>query len=390
MNSRDRDRFEFAQQLFHAGERARATEILIELLPSAGRSDPDAAAAISCLIAESLRGFGDFRRAQRYYEEALATRRHIPAAGQRTGFFAHYGPRAILGLIMVLRRQLSPDHRRIRSLIGEARSDYSQVGQQDFDAQLDVVEALFERQLFHVDAAVSLLDDAAAVVAATKPPYQFIHPDHIAALLSQACLLRSLDRFRAERLAAELLGKADTGAWSRGMASGVLLTLRLSRRLEEGDSSSLAAVVTDDDLFLSLSDAAAAESDPFLTTELCIQQLVCASSRRRLHTAANSLRTLHEGLQISPAPLVLLRAIEVAVLTRGTPDRIDDDVLQQILCQGILALDSISTVLDAYDVDDDAQASWRELLRLSGSNDDTPRTWWQSESLVRLRALAWP
>lgn len=398
MDRIEEGQFRLAQQLFHAGDRARALGLFRELLPAVHGSDPDSAAGIACLIAETLRGQGDLPGAAFHYERALILGRRLDADERLEGMFSHYGPRAHLGLILVLRRQLSPDHERLRDLLASAPRDYAPLGNADLTSQLSLLEGLFERQLFQLPGAQALLEEAYRGVATHSPPFLFLHPDHMQALLAQACLLRPADAIRARSMATELMQRADIGPWSRGVAAAVLLSLRFREQLAAKPPQRPAETIrrtprAERRLMSHLARSAKFENDPFLLSEWQTQRLARIHVAGADLTKSDAVQRLAEVLADAPAPLTLLRAVELGLLAAlGGPaaDRRAGG-FERVRERGRLALDGLQERLLAYDADESLQAQWRDWMEggseLSG---EAAATAWNSEDMMRLRAIAWP
>ncbi len=391
--------FEYAMQLFHNGDRGDAVEILNKLYPDAFVKDRVTALVIACLLGESLRGAGDFKAAQRHYEDALSVGEALPQTQQRfNGFIVHYRPRAQVGLIMALRRQLSPDLERIRGLIDGARNDFAAYAADDLLAQLALLEGLFERQLFQIGTAKSLLEEAYTGVCALDPPYLFLHPDQIEALLVQACLCSPFDRLFAEMRSQQILKRADSGRWSRAVASAVLLQTRLDDAMEQAFSNvtgwkgDMDPLERPEDLGMleALEKGAQKENDPFLLTEHRVQCLGRSCVRRsgdRAWELASELATL---LDRCPEPLILLRAVETSLLWELPgglgPCTLIDDIRQM----GRECLDSLSLQLPAYGVHRDFSDAWAASLADASYSTEHLLECWKSKEMLRLRALSWP
>lgn len=299
---------------------------------------------------------------------------------------------------MVLRRQLSPDLDRIRLLIDGARHDFADYGTNDLPAQLALLEGLFERQLFQIGTAKSLLKEAYTGVCALDPPYLFLHPDQIEALLVQACLCSPFDRLYAEIRSQEILRRADSGRWSQAVASSVLLQMHLDDTISQTFASEpgVDSIVSplgcpeDREMLQTLETAARLENDPFLLTEYQIQRLGRFSVVRASDMILRSIEELMVLLSRCPAPLTLLRAVEASLLWELCGGLGASATIRDIRQMGYEVLDALSLRLPAYSVPQKLRDTWADSLAVSSYSTATIFHRWNSTEMHRLRALAWP
>src|SRR5262249_47596171 len=139
-------------------------------------------------------------------------------------------PRAQLGLVTALRRQLSPDVDEITGLIADTRQRFADLREhpaypiEDFDAQLDAVEGVLCRQLGDGEAAVSHLSQAADGGRGLSVNYYlFWHPEHMEGHRALACLTTPGLGGQGRHVAGQLLRRTDADAWGRAAALTAVL-----------------------------------------------------------------------------------------------------------------------------------------------------------------------
>jgi hypothetical protein len=317
--NRAASRLHEGMRLFHAGDRTRSIPLLETVLKVPGTA-PGHSMAAAGLIAESYRGVSDYVRAAQYYELALAEgERMTPTERLRSEWYRHYRPRSVLGLVMVLRRQLSGDHKIIRGMLRALRLDSGTLGATDLPAQIELVTGLYERQLGDADSASTRLRRAAEDLSKEAPPHTFLGPDHALALLSQVEVLIPESRFSAGRRGDRVVQDALSNAWSRAAAAGVQLHIATNRVMRDGDAGKAKHKPVDDEAvqraLYTIKECATADGDPFLVTESSILHAAWAAIRGSVGIVEGEFERVVSALAAlphPPAPLTLLRAAEAA------------------------------------------------------------------------------
>jgi hypothetical protein len=238
------------------------------------------------------------------------------------------------------------------------------------------------------------LEEAHRGVATQSPPFLFLHPDHIHALLAQTFLLRPADATKAEEAALELIQGSDTGSWSQAVAASILLSLHFREALESSPHHAITPTAPHERRLLrTLAEAAEFEQDPLLSTEYQIQRLsriYVAGADLTRSTAVEKIALL---LNDAPAPTVLLRSVELSILwALSTPTKASSNsAFSRVREQGMAVLVSLRERLSAYDADESLQSWWQGWLEsVSGDSCRTAAASWVGEEMMRLRAIAWP
>lgn len=379
-------------RLFHAGHRQEAIPALKHVLASPLRV-PSYRLTAAGLLAETHRGLGDFVTAEQFYRLSIdESEAVLPDERRGNEWYEHYRPRAQLGLVTVLRRTLSSDHERFRSLLRIARDEFASYPALDLMAQLNAVEGLYFRQLGDIEGAIERLKEGIEGIRDVDPPYLFLHPEHFEALLVLAYLCSPSATLMASRMARDVL-KAERGPWSTAVAAAGLLHLRLRRIDTEQPANGIDKVADQkqiDELLEVLADNARFEGDPLLLTEEVMLCLACNIAGQKQHAAAKCVDRLAELWDDLPQPLVALRAVELGSL--AAPMIAVDcfpPTAETLLERGRVALEKLRGQLASYGCEARLQDQWYAILRKQVA-PTTSLACWNSEPLQHLRARIWP
>jgi len=382
-------------RLFHDGLRDAAMAPLAAVLRNP-HGTPSFRLAAAGLLAETYRGRADFLRAEHYYRTALAEADAIPPH-ERPGneWYLHYRPRCALGLITVLRRLISSDHRTITAELRVTRDLARHLDIEDLAWQLSAVDGVYRRQCGDLDGAASLLDDARQGLADLHG-FCFWYPEHVAALLLQVQLLTASGRALVRRGARALLDDPSVRSWSRAVAAACHLHMQLDRMISRGATAADRAAAAADPgpdgaghLLEVLETSARAERDPLLDSEWLIVRLAWRLAAGQVVAVAETARELLEIATRVPPILGVLRACEVKVIVaQFSPAAREDPAVIALAQPARLALRELGASIASYGYDANTMAAWALIL-------DTPGPWagitgWLDGPLSLLRRLAWP
>ena len=382
-------------RLFHDGLRDLAMEPLATVLRSP-QGLPAWRLAAAGLLAECYRGKADFLRAEHYYRIGLAEAEAISPAERRINeWYLHYRPRCALGLITVLRRLISSDHRTISSELRATRDLAGYLNIPDLAWQLSAVDGLYRRQYRDLDGAVSLLRDARDGMADLEG-FCYWYPEHVEALLLQVQLLMPSGRAMVRRGARTLLDDPSVRSWSKAVAAACHLHLQFDRMIERKAVTAEFAEAAKDHtsdgaghLLDVLEVNARAEGDPLLESESLILRLAWCWAAGRPDTLAETASKLLEIMTRAPPILGVLRGCEIRVLVLlfSVTSR-EEPSLTVLLQRGSQALNNLCTSIASYGYGADTMGSWAKLLEATGP--EAHATGWFDEPLAALRCLAWP
>lgn len=383
-------------RLFHDGMRDLAMEPLATVLRNPEGRPPWRLAAAG-LMAEGYRGKADFLRAEHYFRIALAEADAIPP-GQRSinEWYLHYRPRCALGLITVLRRLISPDHKTIGNELRTTRDLAKHVAIPDLSWQLGAVEGVYRRQCGDLDGAAGLLRDACEGLADLQG-FCYWYPEHVEALLLQVQLLAVSGRALVRRGAGALLDNASVRSWSKAVAAACHLHLQLDRMIESNATTAQFAGAVGDCtrdgagyLLDILEMNAREEGDPLLESESLVLHLAWHRAAGRSEPVAAIAAELLEVTARAPPILGVLRGCEVRVLAALFPGTAvhAEPALAALVERGGQALSHLHDAIASYGYGADAPAGWADLLEATGPRARITR--WLDGPLAALRCLAWP
>jgi len=393
--SRAHEALMHGMRLFHDGLRDAAMAPLVAVLRNP-HSTPSFRLAAAGLLAETYRGRADFLRAEHYYRTALAEADAIPLH-ERPGneWYLHYRPRCALGLITVLRRLISSDHRTITAELRVTRDLARHLDIEDLAWQLSAVDGVYRRQCGDLDGAASLLDDARQGLADLHG-FCFWYPEHVAALLLQVQLLTASGRALVRRGARALLDDPSVRSWSRAVAAACHLHMQLDRMISRGATAADRAAAAADGspdgaghLLEVLETSARGERDPLLDSEWLIVRLAWRLAAGQAGAVAETARELLEIATRVPPILGVLRACEVSVIVaQFSPAAREDAAVMALAQHASLALRELDASIASYGYDANTVAAWARIL-------DTPGPWpgitgWLDSPISLLRRLAWP
>jgi hypothetical protein len=347
--------------------------------------------AAACLAAECHRGQGDFSRAEQYYQLAIDESETVTEK-HHNDWYTHYRPRAQFGLITVLRRTLSDEHDRIAGLIAGARELFQTFASRDLPAQVCGVEGLYCRQLGDIPGSVRRIVQGIQSIDGLPPPYLFLSPEHLEALLALTYLCSDGSAVLASDTAARVFTR-KCGPWSTAVAAATMLHIHFQQRAEEMAERTGRGRGRNDEVegwFRTLNRAARQERDPLLLSEDLLLRVVRAVEAGDRGLAEAPLKELGASLDVAPLALVLLRGVEVGVLAPGI---FGDDgwpaEVGAILERGIAALNELQGRLVTYRFPRAMADRCRAVLGgavLPGA----PLELWSSEPVRLLRCRAWP
>jgi hypothetical protein len=392
---RVREALEHGMRLFHDGLRDTAMAPLTAVLRNP-HGAPSFRLAAAGLLAETYRGRADFLLAEHYYRTALAEADAIPPL-QRPGneWYLHYRPRCALGLITVLRRLVSSDHRTISAELRATRDLARHLAIEDLSWQLDAVDGVYRRQCGDLDGAASLLGDARQGLADLRG-FCFWYPEHVAALLLQVQLLTLSGRVMVRRGARVLLDDPSVRPWSRAVAAACHLHAQLDRMLGRGataaDFTAAASDFTPDGaghLLEVLETSARDERDPLLDSEWLILRLAWCQATGQAGAVAETARELLAIATRAPPILGVLRACEAKVIVaQFSPTAHEDAAVTALARHGSQALRELRESIASYGYGTDTVATWARILDIPGPWPDVAG--WLDGPLAALRCLAWP
>jgi hypothetical protein len=382
-------------RLFHDGLRDAAMAPLATVLRHP-HGTPSLRLAAAGLLAETYRGRADFLHAEHYYRTALAEADAIPAHERPVNeWYLHYRPRCALGLITVLRRLISSDHRTITTELRVTRDLAGHLAIADLAWQLSAVDGVYRRQCGDLDGAASLLGQAHHGMTDLRG-FCFWYPEHVAALRLQVQLLTPSGHALVRRGARALLDDPSVRPWSRAVAAACYLHLQLDRMLERGASMAeriaAAADLSPDGaghLLETLEIGARDERDPLIDSEWLILRLAWHQATGQTGSVGETARELLEIAAGGPPILGVLRACEARVIVaQRSPAIREDDAVTALAQHGSQALRELRAPIASYGYDADTVAAWACIL-------DTPGPWpgvtgWLGGPLSPLRRLAWP
>ncbi len=358
-----------------------------------------------CLRGEMRRGAEDFEAAERDYRAAIREGKALEAAGgTESEWYCAYRPRAQLGLITALRRQLWPDVPEMTELIAEAREEFIPLRDhpdwpvEDLDAQVDAVEGVLFRQLGTGEAAAERLTEAAAGIRRVSVPwFLFWHPEHVEAHRVLACVTTPGMGGQGRHFAELLLRRTDTDPWSRAAALAALLHAQLDDLTWEGaDPDGVRAALKDRGLrgvprlLERLAEEGAASGDPTLATEGPLLRAAWGAAAGAGAACLGQLGALAER-EVDPN-LALLRGVEAAVISeRWLGGGARPPVVRELCDRGQDALEFIEERLLQYNYPPEHRDWCRALLEGGGrAAGNAYGLGWGEELLVGLRARLWP
>lgn len=369
--------YELGHRLFCAGDRERALTPLREVLEAPLRITSLRVAA-ACYIAETHRGLGAFAQAEDYYRLSLGEAEGVePIERPFNEFYSHFQPRAILGLIMTLRRSLHPDRDELSNLLRRARStDGTRAA--DHDAQLLLLDGCYLRQLGQLDMALSSMQSAREKLNGIDPPYQFLHPEHFDALIMLACFGSPRHAMQRSRLARRLIDVTNS-PWSIAMAAAVLIHQELRRDAEQISLADHDAI----DAWLDrMKEPAQSESDPLVISEYWV--LRCARSVSQGRFPSLDIARLVQSVERAALPTRVLRAVELGVLIAGERHAKGEAFIESIITQWNPFVERLEAFTGRpVDVE-----HWRASL--DRKIDVSPLAAWSSDEMNRLRMYLWP
>jgi len=390
------DTLQRGMRLFQDSMRELAIEPLAMVLRNP-QGTPSWRLAAAGLIAEIHRGQADFLRAEHYYRVALAEADAIPEPERpQNEWYLHYRPRCALGLITVLRRLLSSDHRVIAAQLRATRDLAGHVAIPDLSGQLSAVEGVYRRQCGDLDGAASLLQDACRSLAG-RDDCCYWDPEHVEAMLLQVQLLTCSGRAVVGRAARKLLLNPTVRAWSKSVAAACHLHLRLDRMIECDSTAAQFVEAVEDHTEAGigrhldvLARNAQEDGDPLLVSESHVLGLAWQLAAGRSDAAAGLAAPLAETVVRAPPILGVLRGCELRVLISLLPDAAAEveprfaDVMQHARD----SLNFLQASIVSYGHGADKVAGWARLLETTGPADHIVS--WLDGPLLALRCLAWP
>lgn len=383
-------------RLFHDSMRELAIEPLAMVLRNP-QGIPSWRLAAAGLLAETYRGQGNFLRAEHYYRVALAEAEAIPGAERpHNEWYLHYRPRCALGLITVLRRLLSSDHRTIAAQLRATRDLAGHVAIPDLSGQLSAVEGVYRRQCGDLDGAASLLRDACQSLA-DRDDCCYWDPEHVEAMLLQVQLLICSGRALVGRAARKLLEDPTVRAWSKAVAAACYLHLRLERMLECDSTPAQFAQAAEDHtesgighLLAVLAHNAQEDGDPLLVSEAQILGLAWQLPAGRCDAVDRFAASLAEIVEHTPPILGVLRGCELRVLLSLLPGVAAgvEARFTRVLQHASESLRFLHASIVSYGHGADQVADWAKLLETTGPADHIVS--WLDGPVLALRCLAWP
>jgi hypothetical protein len=392
-----RETLDEGMRLFHAGDRVLAVPALEAVLGSAVHV-PSFRLAAAGLLAETYRGQSEFALAGQLYLLAMQEADAIPAAERpRNEWYLHYRPRVQLGLITALRRAVDEDHERLQRLLREARDRFAGAGAGDVMAQLNAVEGMYLRQCGDLAGAVDRLGLARDAMARMDPPFTFLDPDHLEALLLQVRLLMPGARVLMARAARGLLAAADAGPWSKAVAAAALLHVQLGRMTREGAAPPVFSEALDDTssqgaghLISVLEANSTAERDPLLITEATTLRAAWLGASGRTAAMHAQVELLAREMAGAASGTILLRAVEATQIASAfaRPGEAAGAALEEVRGCGLRALAELERGIASYRHGVVALA--HDHLRPGRAAAGDRRIDWLGEPLSCFRALLWP
>lgn len=383
-------------RLFQGSMRELAIEPLATVLRNP-QGFPSWRLAAAGLLAEIYRGEADFLRAEHYYRVALAEADAIPDAERpQNEWYLHYRPRCALGLITVLRRLLSSDHRAIASQLRATRDLAGHAKIPDLSGQLSAVEGVYRRQCGDLDGAAILLQDAGRNLAG-RDDCCYWDPEHVEAMLLQVELLTCSGRAVVGRAARKLLVNPTVRDWSKAVAAACYLHLRLDRMIESDATPAQFAEVIKDHTengighFLEiLAQSAKEDGDPLLVSESQVLGLGWQLAAAQSDAAAKLAEPLAETMVRAPPILGVLRGCELRVLVSLLPNtaaRVEAR-FADLVRHASESLKFLHASIASYGYGADKIATWAKLLETTGPSDHIVS--WLDGPVMALRCLAWP
>jgi hypothetical protein len=388
--------FHQLQQLFAQHNLAAVAQVAGKIL-NHQRSDAASRLCAATIHAELARENEQYEEAETLYSRAIEEGRG-DIGGALEAFALHYHPRAYLGLITVLRRELCPDTDKISNLISGYRRTFLAPDahpRQDSEAQIDAVEGVFLRQLGDSTTALNKLTAAAKAMSKMRLDYfQFWHPDHIDGHRVLVCMTAPALTIQGRHDADVLLRRPDIDDWSRAVGLAAKLHFQLDDALYEtsGSKAVRASLTAGGSAVLKwldeLARAGNRSGNPTLATESLMLRATWHAASGEHTVVAKCLAELARS-EVDPN-LALLRGIEAAVLVEGWPAVRSEPAVQ--LCKvGQRALQYLSERLERYNYAVSDIEWCRELLgRAANSVGAGGRPKWSPPELVSLRARIWP
>ena len=394
-----RQNLDFGMRLFHEGKRSESLPYLTKVLDDP-KNLPSFKLAASGMIAETYRGLGNFEKAEQMYELSINISDSIPPA-QRSGneWYQHYRPRASMGLLTVLRRNLSNDHNQFNQLLLETRNQFSNIAGTDFMAQLNLIEGLYLRQMGDVDASIQRLKEGIEDLQEVDPPYSFLWPEHFEALLilSYVCTPRYM--ILAGRHARKML-RSQIGPWSQAVSALALSKMSLERLFpyipidpnDESTKEELGKIRSWTKIALEYSRF---ERDPLLISEAYMQKIIIGVVENQRSLVEQDITSLMNSIEHAIKPTQLLRAIEMASIRQELNalgfDAKTNEVLSSINSLGKEAYQDLFEDLKSYNCREELLEYWQGLLYTETNNSPLPPfSKWVSNEINELRLRIWP
>lgn len=388
----------FGMRQFNTGHREEAIPTLMKVLEQVPKV-PGFRLAAAGLLGESYRGMGDFLYAESYYRLALKECEEIPVSERpQNEWYNHYRPRTEIGLLVVLRRNISVEHEQISSRLKNARVELAYLNIPDLNAQLNLIEGLYFRQLGYIDDSIAQIQDGLELIDGVVNPIGliFLEKMHFESLLILSYLIDPGNQILASKLARQSYNQ-DPSPWCTAVAAIALIHLEFRRIMEELDYAEKLDVEwiegmrqKIENLLVSLRENAEFEKDPILVSEGLILELMWMGFTQNSENLESVLSQLVLTLEKACFATILLRTVELASISPLLDPLKNSNIFSQLCQEGIEKLTALAPNLLTYNCSESAVTFYSQLLRGERRETSSSKTDWNSPPLQTLRAIAWP